>query len=113
MESNLGFLTTPLRNVAERHRSLYRVFEQSWKLLTTDEQNVLMRLSVFRGGFDLDAAQEVAGASLVLLAGLADKSLIRVNREGRYDLHELLRQYAEGQLQGAEHAQDALLEPVQ
>jgi len=101
MESNLGFLTTPLRNVAERHRSLYRVFEQSWKLLLTDEQNVLMRLSVFRGGFDLEAAQQVAGASLAILAGLADKSLIRVNREGRYDLHELLRQFAEGQLEAA------------
>jgi len=100
MESNLGFLTTPLRNVAERHRSLYRVFEQSWKLLTADEQNVLMRLSVFRG-FDLGAAEQVAGASLAILAGLADKSLIRVNREGRYDLHELLRQFAEGQLQAA------------
>jgi len=101
MEANLGFLTTPLRNVAERHRSLYRVFEQSWKLLSTDEQNVLMRLSVFRGGFDLEAAEQIARASLETLAGLADKSLIRLNREGRYDLHELLRQFAEGQLQAA------------
>jgi predicted ATPase/DNA-binding CsgD family transcriptional regulator len=107
MQSNLGFLTTPLRNVAERHRSFSRVFEQSWKLLSADEQNVLMRLSVFRGGFDLDAAQQVAGASLPILASLADKSLIRVNRDGRYDLHELLRQYAEGHLDAAGAAEAA------
>jgi predicted ATPase/DNA-binding CsgD family transcriptional regulator len=107
MESNLGFLTTPLRNVAERHRSLYRVFEQSWKLLSADEQNVLMRLSVFRGGFDFEAAQQVAGASLTILASLADKSLIRVNRAGRYDLHELLRQFAEQQLETTGEAEVA------
>jgi len=104
MESDLGFLTTPLRNVAERHRSLYRVFEQSWKLLSTNEQNVLMRLSIFRG-FNLEAAEQVAGASLAILAGLTDKSLIRINRNGRYDLHELLRQFAEEQLKTAEAAE--------
>jgi hypothetical protein len=52
-----------------------------------------MRLSVFRGGFDLEAAEQVAGASLPILAGLVDKSLVRLNADGRYDLHELLRQY--------------------
>ncbi|MHB8625342.1 MAG: LuxR C-terminal-related transcriptional regulator [Aggregatilineales bacterium] len=101
MESSFNFLTTSLRNIPERHRSLRVVFEQSWRLLVAVEQDVLMRLSVFRGGFDLHAAQSVAGASLGTLAGLADKSLIRVEREGRYDLHELLRQYAEQQLEAA------------
>ena len=93
--ASFDFLTTPLRNVAERHRSLRIVFEQSWRLLTPAEQDTLMQLSVFRGDFDLNAAQQVAGAALLILAGLADKSLIRVNGKGRYDLHELLRQYAE------------------
>ena len=107
MESNLAFLTTSLRNVPERHRSLRAVFDQSWKLLSADEQAVLMRLSVFRGGFDLDAAEQVAGASLAMLASLTDKSLIRVNDSGRYDLHELLRQYAEQQLEVAGAAEAA------
>ena len=101
MADNLNFLTTPFRNVVERHRSLRGVLEQSWLLLSADEQAVLMRLSVFRGGFDLAAAQQVAGASLEILAGLADKSLVRVDAIGRYDLHELLRQYAEQQLEAA------------
>ena len=91
---SLDFLTTPLRNVQERHRSLRTVFEQSWNQLLPVERSVLMRLSVFRGGFDQEAAEQVAGASLILLAELTDKSLIRLNAGGRYDLHELLRQYA-------------------
>lgn len=94
MGSGLGFFTTPLRNVPERHRSLRVVFEQSWSLLSQVEQDALMKLSVFRSGFDLDAAEQVAEASLTTLVALVDKSLIRLNSNGRYDLHELLRQYA-------------------
>src|SRR5262249_22448900 len=88
------FLSSPLRNVPERHRSLRAVFEQSWALLPEAECAVLAKLSVFRGGFDLEAAEQVAGASLFVLAGLLDKSLVRLDSSGRYDLHELLRQYA-------------------
>ncbi len=94
MSKDLDFLSTSLRNVPERHRSLRTVFEQSWRLLSADEQRVLMRVSVFRGGFDLDAAVQVANATPLLLAGLVGKSLIRLTDTGRYDSHELLRQYA-------------------
>jgi tetratricopeptide (TPR) repeat protein len=57
-----------------------------------------MSLSVFRGGFDAGAADEVAGASLAVLAALIDKSLVRPVEEARYDLHELWRQYLSGKL---------------
>jgi tetratricopeptide (TPR) repeat protein len=55
---------------------------------------VFQGLSVFRGGFTADAAQVVAGASLRGLRVLVNKSLIGSDRTGRYDIHELLRQYA-------------------
>lgn len=101
LERSLDFLTTPLRNVPERHRSLRAVFDHSWELLSPTEQAVLMKLAIFRGGFDLAAAESVGGASLPMLAILADKSLIRVHPSGRYDLHELLRQYAAEKLDDA------------
>ena len=104
MGESVNFLTTPLRNIPERHRSLRTVFEQSWKLLSADEQAALMRLSVFRGGFDAESAEQVAEATLLLLASLTDKSLIRLNAAGRYDLHELLRQYAAEKLEEAGEA---------
>ena len=106
METNLSFLTTPLRNVPVRHRSLQAVFEQSWRLLTKDEKVVLMYLTVFRGGFDFEAAKQVAKATLSQLASLADKSLIRVDAGGRYDLHELLRQYVGEHLEASEYADE-------
>jgi predicted ATPase len=93
IDRGLDFLSTPVRNVPDRHRSLRAVFDQSWNLLSDTERRVLAEFSVFRGGFDLEAAAQVAGASLPLLASLADKSLIRVIRTTRYDLHELVREY--------------------
>src|SRR5690606_10660665 len=58
---DLDFLATPLRNIEARHRSLRTVFEHSWNLFSEAEQDVMMRLSVFRGGCDLEAAEAVAG----------------------------------------------------
>lgn len=98
VSSSIDFLTTTLRNVPERHRSLRAVFEQSWSLLSSAEKSGLARLAVFRGGFNLEAAEQVAGTTLPVLAGLVDKSLVRMHENGRYDLHELLRQYADDKL---------------
>jgi DNA-binding CsgD family transcriptional regulator/tetratricopeptide (TPR) repeat protein len=74
------------------------VFDHSWNLLNDTEREVFKKLSVFRGGFRKEAAQAVAGASLSTLAALVDKSFLRVDGTGRYDLHELLRQYGEEKL---------------
>ncbi|RIK40389.1 MAG: hypothetical protein DCC55_15215 [Chloroflexi bacterium] len=98
IERDLDFLATPRRNVAAKHRSIQIVFQRTWQLLTPEERAVFKRLSVFRGGFDRAAAEYVAGASLATLAGLVDKSLLRRGAGGRYEIHELLRQYAEEQL---------------
>ncbi len=94
IEHNLDFLATRLRDVPERQRSMRAVFDQSWKLLGQKERDVFKRLAVFRGGFRYEAAQRVAGASLATLSTLVDKSLLQAEPDGRYQLHELLRQYA-------------------
>jgi predicted ATPase/DNA-binding NarL/FixJ family response regulator len=107
LDDSLNLLTTSVRNVPERHRSMRAAFEQSWVLLSPAEQQVLTKLSVFRGGFDLEAAEQVAGASLPVLASLADKSMIRLNAAERYDLHELLRQYVADKLAQADEADTA------
>ena len=96
--SSLDFLTTGLRNIPERHRSLRALFEQSWRLLSPAEQRVLQRVSLFRGGWLLDEAVAIAEATLPLLAALVDQSLVRTDPQGRFAMHELLRQYAAEQL---------------
>ncbi len=95
---NLDFLTTTMRDVPERHRSLRAIFEQTWERLTTAEREVLAKLSVFRGGCSREAAETVAGATLPLLASLAGRSLLRRTESGYYELHDLIRQFAASQL---------------
>ena len=77
----------------------------------TDEQrHVFEQLSVFRGSFTRDAAAAVAGADLRLLFELAAKSLVRRLDLGRYELHELLRQYAADKLALDSEGSEAALE---
>ena len=99
IENNLDFLNASARDFPERHRSLRAALDHSWNLLSKEEKTVFQRLSVFRGGFRREAAQEVAGASLEELTSLLDKSLLRRVGEEHYDLHELVHQYATSHLQ--------------
>ncbi len=98
IQRNLDFLATTMRDIPERHRSIRAVFEHSWQLLSGEERFVFARLSVFRGGFQGEAALEVAEASPALLAALKRKSLLREAPTHRFHLHELVRQYAEERL---------------
>ncbi len=98
IERHLDFLTTPMHDVPERHRSLRSVFDHSWNLLLEEERSVVSKLSVFRGGFRAEAAERVTGAFLPLLSALVRKSFVHRNRAGRYDMLEVLRQYAEEKL---------------
>jgi predicted ATPase/class 3 adenylate cyclase len=96
---NADFLETDKRDVPERQRSIRAVFDYSWRLLTETEQELFSALSVFRGGFTRQAAQEIARTSLRQLANLAGKSLLAADPEtGRYTVHELLRQYGQASL---------------
>ncbi len=99
IETNLDFLAAPARNLPERHRSLRAVFDHSWKLLTEQEKLSLRQMSVFRGDFDRKAAEQVTGIDLPVLSALVDKSLMERAGNGRYRLHELIRQYAYSHLQ--------------
>jgi predicted ATPase len=108
IEHGLDFLTTGLQNVPERHRSLRAVFDHSWALLSAPEQAAFRQLAVFRGGFRREAATEIVGVSLPMLAGLVDKSLLRRTADGRYEVHDLLRQYAAERLQADPQQSDAL-----
>jgi predicted ATPase len=100
LERDLTFLEAPWADPLERHRSLRATFEYSWALLDGEEREALARLSVFRGGFDQTAARQVAGASLPVLSALVNKSLLRhaaaANEQAawRYELHDLIRQFA-------------------
>ncbi len=91
-------LETSLRNVPPRHRSMAAVFDRSWRLLSDRERAILRGLSVFRGGATQAAAAEVTGAAPEDLGRLIDASWLRLGRDGRYEIHELVRQYCAARL---------------
>ncbi len=104
IKANLEFLSSTSRDLPDRHRTLATVFEYSWQLLDESEKRIFRRLSIFRGGFDRDAARAICGASVHDLLPLLDKSLLRKESGGRLAVHELLRKFAEKKL--GEHEDD-------
>lgn len=98
IERGFDFLSSTLRDVPERHRSLRAVFDHSWKRLAKSEQAALSRLTIFQGGFTREAAESVVSAKRGVLSSLESKSLLRRSSSGRFDLHEVIRQYAKDYL---------------
>ncbi|MCB0077833.1 MAG: tetratricopeptide repeat protein [Anaerolineales bacterium] len=91
---SLDFLSSRMRDVDPRHRSMRAAFETSWQLLDGQEQAVLAALSIFPTPFSATAALAIAGASLADLDTLCDKSLLQQESEAeRYQMHSLLRQF--------------------
>lgn len=94
IERKISFLAANMHDVPPRHRSIRAVFDTSWQLLDDAERLLMCRLSYFRGGFGQEAAAKVTGATPVQLQALAAKSWLRSLGDGRYQIHELIRQYA-------------------
>lgn len=108
-----GVLTGGARSAPARHQTLRATLDWSHDLLAADERAVFRRLAVFSGGFTLVAAERVAGfgdlaASQVLdlLAKLADKSLLRVDKE-RCHLPATIHEYARERLAASGEADQA------
>ena len=114
LRTSLDTLATSLHDIPQRHRTMRAVFDHSWNLLSEAERAAFSRVAVFRGGWTIEAAEQVAGITPAVLAALSDKSLVRRDRatprlagdrgvpdaepEQRFVLLEPLREYALRQL---------------
>jgi predicted ATPase/DNA-binding SARP family transcriptional activator len=100
LDDRFGLLTGGSRAALPRQQTLEALIDWSYNLLNPNEQEVLERLSVFAGGFDLESAEAVATASpeapvLDEVMALVDKSLVQQGeKSGRYRLLETVRDYA-------------------
>jgi serine/threonine protein kinase len=95
LQQGIDILEDDVGKFPSRQRSIRVIMDYSWQQMSAPEQSTFMKLTVFRGGFTREAAQTVAGANLRLLMSLVNKAvLFRHADDGRYMIHELLRQYA-------------------
>lgn len=81
-----------------RASGMEAVFAYSWHLLSPEQQRLMLGLSLFRGGFDREAAQKTQGVSHYLLLSLVGRSLLQKEPTGRYRMHLLLQQYTQEKL---------------
>ena len=107
LENSFDTLAGGSRTALPRQQTIRASIDWSWNLLTDDERMLLRRLSVFAGGWTLEAAQAVCdGDVLKLIISLEKKSLIvagqAMGSEKRYIFHEVIRQYAHDKLAEAD-----------
>ena len=108
LDQRFDLLTGGSRTALPRHRTLRSLIDWSYDLLNGPEQALFCRVSIFSGGWTLDAAQSVCAGNgidekdvLDLLTSLADKSLVHARDargETRYELLETVRHYARDRL---------------
>ena len=87
------------RDAGVRQQTLRATIEWSYDLLEADEQLLLARLAVFRGGCTLEAAEGICDADVDRLQSLVDKSLVRVREGQRFWMLETIREFALERLQ--------------
>jgi predicted ATPase len=92
------------RDAETRQQTLRATIAWSHGLLEPEERRLLAALSVFRDGWTLEAAEQVADANLELIESLVDKSLVRRSESGRFGMLETIREFAAEQLSDEEQS---------
>jgi len=111
LDDRFRLLTGGSRTALPRQQTLRALVDWSYDLLTEAERALFACLSVFAGGWRLEAAEAVCGLCGVdirdVLFSLVDKSLVLIEESGgemRYRFLETVRQYASERLEGLAHA---------
>ena len=114
LHDHFRLLTGGARTAVQRQQTLQASVDWSHDLLQQAERILLRRLSVFAGGFTIDAAEAVTGWAPVeahhvldLVSQLVDKSLVIATDNDRFGLLETVRQYAVAKLLDAGEADEA------
>lgn len=115
LDDRFNLLTGGSRAALPRQQTLHALIDWSYNLLTLDERRLFQRIAVFRGGFTLEAAEQVCvgaeiqkGELVDLLSRLVDKSLVSAeahNGSTRYGMFETIREYAHAKFDASDVAE--------
>jgi predicted ATPase/DNA-binding SARP family transcriptional activator len=114
LDQRFAWLNKRAGETASRQRTLHTLIDWSYGLLNAQARSLLLRLSVFAGGWTLEAAEAVSSPDepcADLLAELVDHSLVVFGADAehrRYGMHEIIRQFAQEYLRGSEQELNAL-----
>ncbi|WP_433463223.1 BTAD domain-containing putative transcriptional regulator [Spirillospora sp. CA-128828] len=100
LDDRFRLLSSGTRDAPARQRTLRALIDWSWEPLDERERAVLRRLALHTGGSTLEAAEQVCGADVDVLASLVDRSLV-VAGDGRYRLLESVAAYCAERLHEA------------
>jgi predicted ATPase/DNA-binding SARP family transcriptional activator len=99
LRDRLDTLTARARDVPERQRTLRATIDWSYDLLGSEERGLFAQLSVFAGGFSIEAAEGICGVDVTTLELLVDSSLVQPAGDGRFRMLETVRQRAAERLE--------------
>lgn len=114
LDQRFAWLNKRAGETTSRQRTLHTLIDWSYGLLNAQARSLLLRLSVFAGGWTLEAAEAVSSPDepcADLLAELVDHSLVVFGADvehRRYSMHEIIRQFAQEYLRGSDQELDAL-----
>ena len=114
LDRRFAWLNKRVGETTSRQHTLYTLIDWSYGLLNAQERSVLRRLSVFVGGWTLEAAEAIVAPGepcAEVLTKLVDHSLVGFGADvgrRRYGMHETIRQFAQEQLRGSDQEADAL-----
>lgn len=102
ISEDLDALPSSIAEPELRHRLISEaVFNRSWSRLSDTEQVKFRNLAIFRGGFTEEAALEVAHVSVETLSKLAERSLIELDNNGRYEMHAIIHFFLNDKLRSS------------
>ena len=114
LDQRFAWLNKRAGESTSRQRTLHTLIDWSYGLLHAQARSLLLRLSVFAGGWTLEAAEAVSSPDepcVDLLAELVDHSLVVFGADAerrRYGMHEIIRQFAQEYLRGSDQVLNAL-----
>ena len=106
LQDDLTLLSTTSHARAQRHQSMSRVLQDCWDRLSTQEQVLLVRLTLFFDRFSRHAALAVTGSVPETLVALVNKSLVRSKGAGFYEIPRLVRLFANQRWKKFENEED-------